>query len=940
MLMRIKIFLVIVGIVAGITVLSLSAGLGVANHNLVRAIEGDLAVTAQIAERYISRELYGTILQTQTMAQSIAESGLTKASLEQQLSRFDDYPMLTLFFKDGLPLTTGDQPVYPESDDFERAFDGETLITSTLPTHFQGQPVIMSLTPIPGTDNTVVLAAVQPVLYLSKILATFRVWGTGHVFIHDNQGYVIANVTEKYVIDRKNWIIEAEKDENYAGAAEFFSRMLNEPSGVGSYTFVKDENNRGGERICAFTRIAMSDGWSIGVVAPLSESPTRELTRAMLIAGIGFLILGGLAALVSSNILIKPYDEIKTQKEIVQQQNKELERLVDLANAANKTKSAFLANMSHEIRTPMNAILGMSDLMPVENLTNLQRGYFDDIRKMSKALLQIVNDILDFSKIEAGKLDLIPTHYNFRGLFDNICSVSKFIALNKDLQFEFHLAENVPSVLYGDEIRLRQILTNVINNAIKYTNEGSVSVDVKCISLPDVNGNNTEILVCAVKDTGVGIKAGDKVKLFEAFEQLDARRNRGIVGTGLGLVITKQLLDMMSGDIELESVYGEGSTFTIYIPIVRGNSDEVRDDTKIVHFVTAKDETPVHVLVVDDTTVNLAVALGFLRKHNISADTAESGAEAIEMVRKKEYDLVLMDHMMPGMDGNEATQRIRALDGGRFKTIPIVALSANAVSGALESFLESGMNDFIPKPIDSRQLNMMLAKYLPPEKIEKSTDSKNKSEDSREEEQDDFITGLPVVDGVDFAAGFKRFGEKQIYFDIVKTFINTTPVQLDTIRNFEPFKSSLDDYIIVVHGIKGSSRAIGAELAGTKAEQLEHAGKADNIQFITDNNNKFIALIEKLIDDLKKLIALQNTGEPKPHALEPDKTLLVKLAEACENYDMTTIDEVMGEFLKYDYEKDNSLIIWLKEQIDNSEFTAVTEKLKSSIANGFVFDVI
>jgi signal transduction histidine kinase/CheY-like chemotaxis protein/HPt (histidine-containing phosphotransfer) domain-containing protein len=923
MLMRIKIFLVIIGIVAGITFLSLSAGLGVANHNLLRAMEGDLTVTAQIAERYISRELYGTILQVQTIAKSVAETGLTKANLEQELSRFGDYPVLTVFFEDGRYLTTGDQPIFPEPDDFERAFHGDSFITTTLPYQFQGQAVVLALTPVPGTNNNVVLAAVQPILFLSKILAPFEIWNTGHIFIHDKEGYVVANVTEKHVTNRKNWIKEAEINEEYTSAGNFFIRMINEDHGVGSYTF-ENEDRMGGERLCAFTKVAMSDGWSLGVVAPLSESPARELTRAMFIAGIGFLILGALAAMVSSNILIKPYDEIKEQKEIVQQQNEELERLVDLANAANKTKSAFLANMSHEIRTPMNAIIGMSDLMPVENLTNLQRGYFDDIRKMSKALLQIVNDILDFSKIEAGKLDLIPVHYNFRSLFDNVCSVSKFIALNKDLKFEFHLAENVPSVLHGDEIRIRQVLTNVINNAVKYTNSGSISVCVECTMSSD---NNSGVLICTVTDTGVGIKDEDRVKLFEAFEQLDARRNRGVAGTGLGLVITKQLLDMMGGSIKLNSIHGEGSTFTISIPVVRGNPDEVRDDTRIVHFVTAKDEIPVQVLVVDDTTVNLAVALGFLRKHNINADTAESGFEAIRMVQEKDYDLVLMDHMMPGMDGNEATQKIRAL-GGKFKTMPIVALSANAVSGAMESFLESGMNDFIPKPIDSRQLNMMLAKYLPSEKIEKVDENETGNRNEvHSAEKNKFIAGLPVVEGFNFSDGFKRFGDMAIYFDIIKTFINTTPAQLDMIRNFEPFKSSLDDYIIVVHGIKGSSRSIGAELAGTKAEQLEHSGKADNLQFIMDNNDDFIKLVEKLIDDLKKVIALQNTAETKPRAPEPDKALLSKLAAACANYDMTTIDTVMDELLKYDYEKDSTLIDWIKEQIDNSEFTAITKKL-------------
>jgi signal transduction histidine kinase/CheY-like chemotaxis protein/HPt (histidine-containing phosphotransfer) domain-containing protein len=923
MVMRIKIFLVIVGIVAGITILSASAGLGVANHNLVRAMEGDLAVTARIAERYISRELQVTLIQTSTIAESLAKYGLTKTNLESQLeSDIFDYPQLTLFFRDGRYITTGEEPFHPLPEDLERAFNGVSFITSTLPYQFQAQTVVMSLTPVPDSDNTVVLAAVQPILYLSKILASFNVWNTGHVFVHDRDGYVIANVTEQYVTDRKNWIREAETDPSYESAAEFFSRMTNETSGVGSYSFTNEYNGSGGERICAFSRIAMSDGWSLGVVAPLSEGPAKELSRAMLIAGIGFLILGAFAALITSNVLAKPYEEIKAQKEIVQQQNEELGRLVELANAASDTKSAFLANMSHEIRTPMNAIIGMSDLMPVNNLTDVQRGYFDDIRKMSKALLQIVNDILDFSKIEAGKLDLIPVHYNFSSLFDNVCSVSKFIALNKNLQFEFHLSDNVPPVFYGDEIRVRQILTNVINNAIKYTQNGSVFIDAECAFLPDKDGEEIETLICSVKDTGIGIKDEDQAKLFEAFEQLDARKNRGVAGTGLGLVITKQLIDMMGGRIGLNSVYGEGSAFIIYIPVIHGEVEKIQDDTRITQFVRAKSETNVSVLVVDDTSVNLTVALGFLQKHNINAETAGHGREALEMVQKKDYDLVFMDHMMPGMDGIEATQKIRAL-GGRFEKMPIVALSANAVSGAREAFLKAGMDDFIPKPVDGRQINAMLSKYIPQEKIEKF----DRQEERGEKERADFIAGLPAIDGVNFLDGFNRFGEKEIYFDVIKTFMQTTPAQLDTIKNFDPYGANLNDYIITVHGIKGSSRSIGAELAGTNAERLERAGKAGDIQYIMGSNDAFINLIEELIGDLKMVVASQKSDESKLSRSEPDKTMLSKLSAACESYDMIAIDEAVKALLEYDYENDGDLVVWIKEQIDNSEFIAVAERL-------------
>jgi HPt (histidine-containing phosphotransfer) domain-containing protein len=256
-----------------------------------------------------------------------------------------------------------------------------------------------------------------------------------------------------------------------------------------------------------------------------------------------------------------------------------------------------------------------------------------------------------------------------------------------------------------------------------------------------------------------------------------------------------------------------------------------------------------------------------------------------------------------------------------------VALSANAVSGAMESFIQSGMNDFIPKPIDARILNNMLLKYLPADKIEKIDEQGEKLEEKRS----GFLGGLPTVEGVNFSNGFNRFGEKDIYLDIIKTFINTTPAQLDIIRNFEPFKSSLNDYIIIVHGIKSASRSIGAEIAGTKAEQLEHAGKQGDIEFIMANNNDFIRLSEKLIEDLKTIITQQNNNVNKPRALAPDKTVLLKLSKACATYDMLTIETAMEELLKYDYEQDGDLVIWLEEQINNSEFLAITEKLSNII---------
>jgi len=401
-----------------------------------------------------------------------------------------------------------------------------------------------------------------------------------------------------------------------------------------------------------------------------------------------------------------------------------LRNALEEAQIANLSKSKFLSNMSHEIRTPMNAIIGMGELLSHELLNDRQTEYVHDIIVSSKSLLGIINAILDFSKIESGKFELNPVDYNLRQLMDNIVSMFTYVARDKGIEFLVDTTEDLPDYLYGDDLRLRQTLTNICGNAIKYTKKGYVKLTIRA---------NEDDLTFTVEDTGIGIRKEDLPKLFDAFEQVNKPISRGVVGTGLGLSISKSFIEMMGGKITVESEYGHGTAITITIPVIKGNIANIRKDesTKIDHSLSAPDA---RILVTDDNEFNRRVASGFLNFMDIKAQTVDSGIKAIELIKENDYDIVFMDHMMPEMDGIEAVQEIRKL-GGKYENLIIIALTANAVSGAREMFLENRFSDFISKPINMSELQEIIKKYLPPEKVLKISKSEKSKTVLDKEEQ-------------------------------------------------------------------------------------------------------------------------------------------------------------------------------------------------------------
>ena len=441
-------------------------------------------------------------------------------------------------------------------------------------------------------------------------------------------------------------------------------------------------------------------------------------------------------------------------------QVREAQKEAAVAVRASETKTNFLANMSHEIRTPMNAILGMDEMIlrESENNTRITK-YASDIKSAGNMLLSIINDILDLSKIESGKAELIPTEFEICSVINDIINIAGRRAEDKGIAFSFDASGDIPVRFMGDEIRARQIMLNIINNAVKYTKEGSVKVDLRMDKDNKDRENDEAVkagdvvtLIISVKDTGIGIKEEDKAKLFTPFDRLEETKNRNIEGTGLGLSIAGSYVELMGGHIDVESVYGEGSTFTVYMPMEVVDTTPIGDFTdRIRQIRNDKDvNTPLVIapnataLVVDDNELNLEVISGLMERTRMRVDLALSGAEGIEKMENRRYDIVFLDQMMPGMDGVTTLKNMRMKYDMR--GVSVIALTADAVAGAKEFYLEKGFDDYLSKPVKSEALESILINHLPKNLLLTEEDIKRitaqEEEKKREKNQQ---TDKPVV---------------------------------------------------------------------------------------------------------------------------------------------------------------------------------------------------
>ena len=548
---------------------------------------------------------------------------------------------------------------------------------------------------------------------------------------------------------------------------------------------------------------------------------------------------------------IRDLRELKAMLEEIHRVEDDLRQARDIAEENNKAKSKFLATMSHEIRTPMNVILGVTESQLINETHSEEiKEIFEKIYDSGNLLLHIINDILDLSKIEAGKFELSLANYETASLINDAANMSVMRFGHKQIQFTLRVDENIPLHLYGDELRIKQILNNLLSNAFKYTNTGEV---VLSFAAGKTEENKIMLILC-VRDTGQGMTQEQVNKLFEEYARFNLEANRTIVGTGLGMAITRNLVKMMEGDISVDSTPGEGTVFTVRIPqgirspglLGRERAENLEKFNfsrleRSRHTIIIREPMPYgNVLVVDDMKSNLDVANLLLAPYELHIDTAESGFEAIDIIKSgKVYDIVFMDHMMPEMDGIEATKKLR--EGGYRD--PIIALTANAVTGQQEMFLANGFDGYISKPIDLRQLNDTLNKFIRDKKRSRESLANDTPVGSGETE--DFN-----IPGVDTEKGLALYnGNVRVYMSVLRSFLHNTGNVINKLRDVTEEK--LPDYAVNVNGLKAACAGIGAEKTGEAAHAMETMAKSGDLGGVLAGNEALLLDAENLVSGIR-----------------------------------------------------------------------------------------
>ncbi|MCM1048382.1 MAG: response regulator [Clostridiales bacterium] len=691
---------------------------------------------------------------------------------------------------------------------------------------------------------------------------------------------------------------------------------------------------------------------AVGIILHVKEGIKYKKKASWFMAAVGVILLFG-ELLSITNLDLNSIHEIIDYRQyamtiflfilvcchviqVTHNYKEEAEKNTRLALAASEAKGKFLANMSHEIRTPINAVLGMDEMILRETKESKIREYAMDIFTAGQSLLSIINDILDISKIESGKMEIIPVNYDVSSMVHDLSNMIGLRAKKKDLQFHIEVEPEIPCILYGDDVRIRQVLTNILTNAVKYTKEGDIWFRIRM----EKKEAQKVTLYFEIEDTGIGIKEEDLPKLYTEFERIEESRNRNIEGTGLGMSITLQMLKMMGSSLQAESVYGKGSKFSFYLeqsiiddkPI--GNFEKNVQQLAAEYTYAAGFIAPdAEVLVVDDNAVNRKVFENLLSQTQVKITEAESGAKCLGLTKQKKFDIIFLDHMMPEMDGIETLQRIKNDPENLCSNIPVIALTANAISGAKEKYLEAGFSDYLSKPIVSSKLERMLCNYLPDELL-KEADKSVQAEEVEAEKPD--LEQFPMVEGLDWNYAWLHLSEMKLLQTTVEDFYKQIPSaakKLDTYYQDICENGVFENYRIQVHAMKSLSATVGILTLAGMAKILEDAAKDEKLDVIRNMHAVFMPEWNSYSDKLVGVFGIEK-AEEKAEAEDTSIicALLEMLSIAMQEMDFDEADEKMKAIYTYRYKDEvQKNIELLNEAVENLDVEQTKEYAQAII---------
>ncbi|MCH5268722.1 MAG: response regulator [Lachnospiraceae bacterium] len=762
----------------------------------------------------------------------------------------------------------------------------------------------------------------------------------GYAFLVDRNGLIIDHPNPDYEFsdDHSVNVHELVYDRLYSGTGMIIIKDYDE-----EYKVCASMD----EKVSGFRIVVVKDWWSIY---------GNVLQYAVL-----FLILFGVC-IIAVNVIINKM--IKWQAKA----NDSLKEAAESAIRAEQAKSRFLSNMSHEIRTPINAVLGMNEMILRECNDENLLSYAANIQSSGNTLLFLINDILDMSKIESGKMEIVPVEYDMTDIVIDLWNVIYLRAQEKSLTVDFLLDETLPSKLFGDEVRIKQIVTNLLTNAVKYTPKGGIQL---CVDYQK-NGEDMIDLIISVKDTGMGIREEDMGKLFDSFQRLDEEKNRNIEGTGLGMNITMSLLKLMDGDMKVESEYQKGSAFTVTIPQkvlsseTTGDFDSIMDRKRsaLVQKGESFEAPDANVLVVDDNDMNLAVFKALLKRTKMNIVTADSGRKCLELVKKQPFHIIFMDHMMPEMDGIETLHEIEKLSDIPNEETPVIALTANALSGARESYLKEGFADFLTKPIDAAMLEQMVVSYLPREIVqirehtkdsgvyEEENDIKNLSVLKNGEDRDE-NDGQGASDsgrealvylgekGFNTDAGLQYCrGDNELYEEMLVKFAKDAERKIEDIQaSFR--EEDYENYQIMVHALKSTSKMIGVDFLSEMAKDSEQAAKDQNVAYIKEHHDILLDTYREAVQNISDVLSFEEpeTSEEIAAGTEVSKeeflAYLSDLKESLDTFEADKAEALLAE-MKHSVYEGNSVSEILKDirqDVEDFELGAAAEKVEALIGS-------